>query len=979
MMFRPLVLSLAVAIVACALAVRADGPPPFFSATPLPPVDSWGACPDVDEPLGPTYSIGLTPWHLGRSPETISRFQDFAKAKFPSLKPATPPAPESLVQILLEPELMADAALPGWGWKKNGAFLAGSNADDGPDVSLPLHVPRDGFYRLGIRYEGWTNMTGGTRLRLYAKGREGDGPLLNEEYYHQPAKTNGLNWHTLMTGLKSGDYVLTFSHVVRQWQAPQSVGYAERRIDCLFLTDAWMADLPGAKYLDEFRKAVPPEGIQRTRRIPLGPASQAEWNKRSLRPADWNEARANPALFAATYAFWRHELDRLAADEQAGARDYRDPARQIVFDDVWNLLGNPARIARQIRELGSDVRSDIKPHRHYFVNASRMEERAGPDCDWWDGGEKLVSGTYYNFQGEAVYAQSVEPGRAYHLWVQFRNMGYFEPWQIRAAWQGNPTNLVHWKRDQRNYPPDIDPQRSWVRIGAVDVPAGATNTLIRWRLANLPWPNLQGVSYRQIFNFHLTSDPDYIPRGRVMPPLSSDQYLARARELGAAPGEAFLCQFVDPSPLGQAWWPGPVAGGSPSNALVLAAGTFQSAQLGFRSIVDEPVSVTVQGGRLEGDAGSITGAVAWRTVAYAPYGPTRATWTGWSLLRRPYITVPPFNTAALWLTVNATGVKPGAYTATLTLTARGRLTGKRYAARTAVLRVRVSPVRPEPRSPTLVHGYTMPPEGEAYLRDYQAHGFRVWCGNPISREEMARRGMRLQQIRARALNGDYKPLADSIKALGLQPADYYTIVWDEPSGATEAELGKFIASAKRLRELEPGLRRAFNPGEPATLKTFQLLDPFCEIWMPYTRHFVYHPNEAAAKTALITAKPWMEYTTPCYGDKEPGMPGQLYGQIRKVPANPGPCIGTWFFALYYPFRDPWDAENEHLKDASVFVLPSRSGPVATIGWERMRDAIHHADLAQLVKERAAADDKDARALVAGGSVGSLLEWLEAHP
>jgi len=60
------------------------------------------------------------------------------------------------------------------------------------------------------------------------------------------------------------------------------------------------------------------------------------------------------------------------------------------------------------------------------------------------------------------------------------------------------------------------------------------------------------------------------------------------------------------------------------------------------------------------------------------------------------------------------------------------------------------------------------------------------------------------------------------------------------------------------------------------------------------------------------------------------------------------------------------------------VLPSRNGPVATIGWEMMRGAVQHADLAQMVKERAAATDKDAQSLVAGGSVEALIQWLEAH-
>jgi hypothetical protein len=973
---------LALAIGCGILSVRlnAASPATNFAATPLPPIESWTPCMTVDEPLGPTYSIGFTLWHLNHNPETIQRFQAYVKSHkldvgSPSLTP-----PKSTYQILIDPELIPMNELPSWGWKKEGEGLSGANADDGPSFSLPLQISRTGLYRLGIRYEGWTNLTGGTRLRVYLKGREADGPVINEEYYHQPAVSNGLNWHCLMADLNAGEYVMTFSYVVRQWQAPKTIGYAPRKIECLYLTDAWMDDLPNAETLDALRKSSAPKGIQWTREMPLDTTARSEWAQRALRPADWDQARSNPKLFQATYCFWREELDRLAADDQSNSYDYRDLHRQVIFDDVWNLLGNPWRVRQQARELGSDVRSGIKPQLHYVINGARIGERSGgKECDWWSGGDKLVSGTYYNFQGEAVYTEDVEPGHTYYFWVQFRNMGYFEPWQLWVGLQGNPTNELHWKRDQRNYPPDIDSQRSWVKIGYIEVPANATHPTLRWHIANLPWPNLQGVSYRWIHNFHITTDPNYVPRGQVMPPESAQQYLGRAKSLGATSKDAFLCQFVEPFPMGQTWWPNAPQCESPSNSLIMVSDAYQSAQLGFRSVVDEPVSVTVEGGRLEGDGGSYAEALTWRTVAYTPYGPTRAMWSGWSLLRRPFITLPPFNTAALWLTLNSKGIKPGVYKAWLKLSSVGRNSGKKYATRTVALNVRISPVKLTPKSPTLVHGYTMPPEGEAYLQDYQAHGFKVWCGDLISKTEMDRRGMLLQQVRARASNGDYQPLLDSIKAMGLVPSDYYMIVWDEPSGANEVELGKFIATAKRLHEWNPGIRRVFNPGEPATLKTFQLLDPYCEIWMPYYRHFFYHPNEAAAKTRIITAKPWMEYTTPCYGDKDPSMPSQLYSQIRKVPANPGTCLGTWFFALYYPFRDPWDTGNEYLNDVSVFVIPSRLGPVSTISWEMMREAIQHADLAQLAKERAPIGDKESLGLIANGSVKALIEWLESHP
>ncbi len=45
-------------------------------------------------------------------------------------------------------------------------------------------------------------------------------------------------------------------------------------------------------------------------------------------------------------------------------------------------------------------------------------------------------------------------------------------------------------------------------------------------------------------------------------------------------------------------------------------------------------------------------------------------------------------------------------------------------------------------------------------------------------------------------------------------------------------------------------------------------------------------------------------------------------------------------------------------------------------WESIREAIQHADLAQMVKERAAKDDKEAQKLLSSGSISHLLRSLE---
>lgn len=947
---------------------------------PLPHPSIWTPG-TIDEPQGPYYSCGLTLTHLGRNREAIRKFHTYLAAQNlnPTQLPRTnlPAIPDQTTKIVLDPEKLTAGQLPAWGWQPAGTALRGEPADEGPDVRIPLTLAHAGTYLIGIRYHGSTQHTGLTGLRIYPRTQASAGPLVADEFYNKPAPTNGWIWHELMVTLPAGDYDLLLSPKTRSWHAPANIGYGPRQIDCLYLTDGLWQDLPDETALNAIRQQGQGSGIQTTLKTPMTPSDRLAWTQWQVRPLSWDDAVGNPRLFGLSYLFWQKLVSTYAADTNSNSADYRTPNRQIIFDDVWNMVGNPWRIAEQIKALSSDLSPTVKPGRHYLKNAGRVDERlGGSQCDWWPQADKVVSGTPYNFQGELRYSQNVEPGYTYALWAQFRDIGFFEPWQLWASWPGDPTNELHWKRVARNYPPDIDPQRTWVKMGDIVVPANSTNNVIRWRVADLPWNGLYAVSYRWIHNFLLTSDPTFKPKGTVMPPASLADYLEKAGRLGGKTEEGILCQTANDRPLPLDWWPGPLQ--SLNHALHMPPDAFQSFQIGMRGVADEPVAVGVTCEPLQGGGKTYPGRITWRVPAYVPYGTSRSTWTTWCLLRRPFVTVPQYNVAGIYLQVDTRGVKPGDYKARIVLTPHGRISRTRYPTREAVVTVKVSPVGIAPKTPVLVHGYTMPPEGEAYLQDYQAHGLKVWCGPILSKTEMRRRGMLMQQLRARASNGNYSGLMDSIKAAGLGPKDYYVIVWDEPSGTTEADLLQFIGTAKRLHELDPSIPRVFNPGEPAVLKTFQLLDPFCEIWMPYDRHFYYHPNEAAAKTAIITSKPWMDYTTPCYEDKEAKTAEALYGQIRRVPAARGNCLGTWFFALYYPFRDPWDTANEYLRDTSVFVLPSDHGPVATFSWEKVRLAIQTADLAMMVKERAASDDAEAQSLIGNGSMGQLLVWLENH-
>ena len=78
-------------------------------------------------------------------------------------------------------------------------------------------------------------------------------------------------------------------------------------------------------------------------------------------------------------------------------------------------------------------------------------------------------------------------------------------------------------------------------------------------------------------------------------------------------------------------------------------------------------------------------------------------------------------------------------------------------------------------------------------------------------------------------------------------------------------------------------------------------------------------------------------------------------------------------------RFPWDTANQLLPPhESVFMYPTRHGPVPIRAWESVRDAGHHANLATMLKEKARdADQSDDYANeVREGSVEALIDALE---
>lgn len=935
----------------------------------------------VDEPLGARYSLGMTLWHLGHNAAMIDRFHEYVKQQ--GLMPARllpssalePPA--TVTRLLIEPERLGNDKLGGW--SASDDCITSGAGDSGPTTSIPVSVPQAGLYRVWVGYVGYPAATGVTFLKIYRHGQEAEGPICQaDEICDMPTKDGGYAWHDMLVDLPAGDLVIKFGHVTRWWHG--GGGYGERRIDCLYITDEVWAAPPDAAARQAMRDLSAPTGIQWTATPALTDTSSWQWWQ--VRPRSWEDRDSHERLFALSRQFHRSIIDELAdkSYDEKTLPDYRSPERQVVFEETWNMVANPVRAKRQIDVLSADV--SPQPLDYHYVWHDVASNIAGLRADgmyantphaayggWYGQPGALLAG-YGEGSGTVTTSVPVKQPGKYAVWVLSDgvNVSYTAPWFGKVSAGGV---------DQFTYHHQGTIPTVWMKMGEVTLqkPGKVTVAFI------LDGAGAGGTD-RRIYTLFLVDDLAFTPQGTVRPPWTLDMYRERATQAGAQPSDKLLLWlsenpfrplsqevWADKVTTGDGWPEKPVLQTTQKRSLLMARETDRAVQVGLRNLTDSPLTLDVDAGPLQGTAGDFPGKLRWRVEAFVPYGSDRQEWTPFFLMRRPNVTVPPFGVAGVWLSVDTHGVPAGRYKADVTFR------GEDMPVHTVQVNVRVADVTPHPRQPVLVDGYTGPHEGEAYLKDFVEHGMNVWPGE-MSKADMRKWGIRLLHLGYHSTEG-IPAWLERLKALNLDYEDYFVAIMDEPSGTTEQDLKPYLDVAKAIRAADPKVRISFNPAEAAELTTFQLLAPYGDFWVPYTRHVFTSNWGNPEKWKLFHPQPWMWYSTPCLWDKTAREPG-----IRTVPSQPGDCVGVAFFALNYPWRDQWDTAYEHISDASTMgAVMSRHGPVATIVWEQMREAKQAADLAMMVRERLGAKSFDEvtdpalQSLIREGSSEQLILWL----
>ena len=496
----------------------------------------------VDEPQGVRTNHGGGLWRYRRDPQLIGEFHAYVEARglapgdlltAEQLKP-----PATMAQVLIEPEKLANLPCGAWSvqhWPgaSGGGGLGAGEGGRGAYVPLRLMLPRDATYRLWVRYHTFAGRAAPIGIRIYPTGREEPLPILDVFANEWAGESPGWQWSSYLVDLPAEPVRLEIVHANPEFEL-RSEGRAERRLDCIYLTtECWRAEPPSLDELASTWQVGGPsswpradleamdyhdrdqttrtahefasnadQAVRQTQ-APFGDDEQdrRNWQGWMARPADWSLCQRYPKLFEQSLRFWRQKVGQLAQVEHGeflmqGHRaldpepGYRHLSRRIIFDDRWNLIGNPVMIAQAIRRFKSAPPEEGgSDHIYHWLEA----ERFGQETQGWRRADRGgASGQCLRPAGdetEATASQHVRLDRAgrYAVWLRSGILGRsYSPLHVRVTTDGVPraeTQLLG-----SNYPPDRGADWSWHKIGVVDAKAGG---ILQVQVMSIPRSQLE--------------------------------------------------------------------------------------------------------------------------------------------------------------------------------------------------------------------------------------------------------------------------------------------------------------------------------------------------------------------------------------------------------------------------------------------------------------------------------------------------------
>ena len=348
------------------------------------------------------------------------------------------------------------------------------------------------------------------------------------------------------------------------------------------------------------------------------------------------------------------------------------------------------------------------------------------------------------------------------------------------------------------------------------------------------------------------------------------------------------------------------------------------------------------------------------------------------------LSIPKFESAQVWITVNAVDLPPGQYVAELVL--------KSIAIDPTEISMPIHIVvhdlaLPRPR-PVRVCVWTTGTEGlmstgnDAVLRDLVEHGVTVffpaapearWDQNgtrlgPIdySRHDdtvrrLAPHGFLLfltpqSHVRGpeflsepwkRAFVAYVRDWAAHLKALGLDYDGWAFYPYDEPSSPFTETTLHLIEVAKLIREADPNILIYTDPTSGTTMETVRMFTGLIDIWQPSSELLERLGPELLPEAKRVGKEVW--FYDAAGGAKTLSCLGIYRWRFWFAWRHGLTGVGWWVYA-HHGGEDLWDGPNA-TGDFFATVYDGATGPISSKRWEAAREGVEDYEYLVMLRQR----------------------------
>lgn len=802
-----------------------------------------------------------------------------------------------------------------------------------------IDVPKSGYYRIWTRYHHSRGTTSTFVLRLEdprvfefdnmyqtvvgdvfswrfdaaEMGRRND-PLPTRR-----DEPTGWIWESAPTvWLEKGERVITLTGTI--CDGP----FAPRRVAAVVLTEEPLAEPTWPKN----GRFDPQSGVC----VGTSPLSDEAkkvaglWRRRPV-------SEPTNAELARLWSVWRDAFFADLAEYRVPGIEGRRTASLVAFDPTSNLIGTP----RQLRDEKARIERFIADFpRDAFLQLLEAEDFTLESGWWVDGnadasGGRILTASYGDGAAAATYVATVPKAGTYRFWARYLELpGYLSKFRVKIESVADESKSCEIELCADEATNKTSPGFRWTPL-TLELPAGE----VRLSLTVNGGP---GLTYRRFDCVVATDKLDWTPPERGAPeliaPFPTDEKLTVWRvddpfagfsRLSAPKRNENLAPFEVELPQE-----------SVKTILLLA-----------RNATDAPITVCPQ------IANDPAGLLSWRVPAFS-FSPEFG-WQPSQLLERSALTIPPRQTAGIWLTLD--GDKPSG-DETISL--------KIDDANAFVLNVlRKGNLSDAPRP--YVGGWSAPYETVSCWETFAKLGLNTINGALVSQQEAEKYGIRLflhlndGDVSTQHIAGIAKYFAD----FNIPCENWAWSFMDEPgNGAADAwvDLAKqFIANKNQNSETAP-IRIWCNPGEieGAAPESVLKMAPYIDCYCPFANHYWTKGWNNADYLAVLEGKDRERpirlcYTTPCFGEKAPGSPGDMFGPAATSLDNN--LDGWMFYALlgrYEYCNSVWDEANAYVPDQAIYLYPGAEfRTISTRNAEAIRAAVDHWRSERLKKATAA--------------------------